>query len=865
MFARIQEALSSNKKKKVVSVQELKSLHVVMADNRKITPANTNLVVESLRSIAELLIWGDQNDPKVFEYFLENNMIGFFDEIMIQDIAVVNVQLLQTMVLLLDNISTPTSIWFLLSNNHMNCIITHEFDFSQEEVLAYFISFLRSLSMRMTNDTILFFHNEHLPEFPLFSEAVKYLNHTESMVRVAVRTLTLSIFRAAIGNDMTSEYLLNEAVPPYFSSLVRVLGNLGIEMTECLSKVNHKDKGRLGVFVDEHLDLFHYISDVMELNFTHLTKLLTSQLMDSLLIPLYVHRLRYPDKSNSESEKTIGLVAALYLATHAFLIFDNPPMINALAATIFLDDLDQGNVQPGDVEELPFGLKQLMEDAAAKGNFIRADNTHKEIVAESDSGAPPLQGNDQDVDVDKGIHDVAGSDGSTGEENTEVATNVASGGDEGNLAIIPDDEQVHEVAESSSQDISTSLLDSENADDNVTVPEGHGGNSRQPVMLYDLLECKEDDVVPLLTMTLLYGVINNRGLYVRILREINLERPSVKAETGDYDHAVVSRLIGVIKFCTDFTKKARLITLGLAWQLLQALTMCPPEETEEDPGAMAPRRWILSDEHRTQLQEANDLSIAQLAQMFEEIGNRGIDAQDHFIDTFEVEFSQTKIKVVKVPIIMNQGAVLLQPSTEDVPGLDFDHRATENAEDRARRSIQIFLLSRKYWLAVNRSTETVLPLMQPEVSIAVRDALDLNNNDLTACNVISRGKNKQLMQVRRFMMVDRWRLVLMESSATELGWGIVRFIANLNEVVVCPESHNTRALQVVIRERNRPVGNVKPGHTVLFSGRFVFDDHIRCVAALQYLERGKANMRAEKISTLQELMGIRKEQPDPDE
>ena len=74
------------------------------------------------------------------------------------------------MVLLLDNISTSTSIWFLLSNNHMNSIITHKFDFAQEEVLAYYISFMRSLSMKLTNDTILFFHNEHLPEFPLYAE-----------------------------------------------------------------------------------------------------------------------------------------------------------------------------------------------------------------------------------------------------------------------------------------------------------------------------------------------------------------------------------------------------------------------------------------------------------------------------------------------------------------------------------------------------------------------------------------------------------------------------------------------------------------------------------------------------------------------
>ena len=34
--------------------------------------------------------------------------------------------------------------------------------------------------------------------------------------------------------------------------------------------------------------------------------------------------------------------------------------------------------------------------------------------------------------------------------------------------------------------------------------------------------------------------------------------------------------------------------------------------------------------------------------------------------------------------------------------------------------------------------------------LQVRDNLDLNNSDLIGCNVISRGKNKQLLQVRNF-------------------------------------------------------------------------------------------------------------------
>lgn len=49
---------------------------------------------------------------------------------------------------------------YLLSNNHINSIIVHKFDFSDEEVLAYYISFLKTLSFKLNVHTIHFFYNE---------------------------------------------------------------------------------------------------------------------------------------------------------------------------------------------------------------------------------------------------------------------------------------------------------------------------------------------------------------------------------------------------------------------------------------------------------------------------------------------------------------------------------------------------------------------------------------------------------------------------------------------------------------------------------------------------------------------------------
>ena len=51
------------------------------------------------------------------------------------------------------------------------------------------------LESSLDSNTVHFFFNEHRADFPLFTEALNFHGHKESMVRAAVRTLTLSVYR----------------------------------------------------------------------------------------------------------------------------------------------------------------------------------------------------------------------------------------------------------------------------------------------------------------------------------------------------------------------------------------------------------------------------------------------------------------------------------------------------------------------------------------------------------------------------------------------------------------------------------------------------------------------------------------------
>lgn len=66
------------------TLEELKRLHAVLCDNALITDSNRELVVETLRSLAELMIWGDQHEPKFFDFFAEKHLLGHFNRILLQ-------------------------------------------------------------------------------------------------------------------------------------------------------------------------------------------------------------------------------------------------------------------------------------------------------------------------------------------------------------------------------------------------------------------------------------------------------------------------------------------------------------------------------------------------------------------------------------------------------------------------------------------------------------------------------------------------------------------------------------------------------------------------------------------------------------
>lgn len=138
-------------------------------------------------------------------------------------------QVLQTLGIIIQNIKSETGIFFLFSNNHVNNIVAIRFDFEDEEVLGYYISFLKAISLKLNPSTVQFFMVDPTSEqqgseglsFPVYTEAVKFAHHKEGMVRAGVRTLTLNVY--SVRDPYIQAFVTTPPATAYFSDVAKYM------------------------------------------------------------------------------------------------------------------------------------------------------------------------------------------------------------------------------------------------------------------------------------------------------------------------------------------------------------------------------------------------------------------------------------------------------------------------------------------------------------------------------------------------------------------------------------------------------------------------------------------------------------------
>ncbi|XP_055377636.1 protein CLEC16A homolog [Condylostylus longicornis] len=785
-----------NRPKNRLSLDHLKYLYSVLERNAMVSENNRGLLVESLRCIAEILIWGDQHDSSVFDFFLEKNMLSYFLHIMRQKnggSSFVCVQLLQTLNILFENIRNETSLYYLLSNNHVNSIIVHKFDFSDEDVMGYYILFLKTLSLKLNIHTIHFFFNEHTNDFPLYTEAIKFFNHPESMVRIAVRTITLNVYR--IQNTSMLQFIRDKTAAPYFSNLVWFIGKHIVELDCCVKNIGDQQMQRkLSNLVAEHLDHLHYLNDILHLEITDLNAVLTAHLLHKLFVPLYIFSLTPAvDKSIAEVTKNLATilkkevnidaqeaenprispVVSIYLLSLVFLVITHAPLVHSLAWLLLNGDYD------------------LFKDGSSK--ILNMSFNKKENVASGFS----QQQESFEREFETAIFPC----------NFENPSRI-------NKSEYSFDIQKINITDEEKQKIKTTSSDI------------HVDKQRPYLdLVLSSLNCTENDYLALMSLCLLYALAYNKGGSVDLLEDA-LSKNEQNNSTN-YKTTLIDKLLHIIILSSKQSNRVRLITLEISLNLLLYLTKPFTKD------------HCINNNQQSSLISAKNQSMKILYNFYK--------SEDIFLDLFENEYNDIKKSTLNVEFLCMDPSILMQPTEAPMAGVPLSRRLPVDEVEKARKAIRIFFLLRKTCQKYLNETENSLPLTNFSNCVEINNVLDLNNKDLISCTVV----NKNLTKQRRFLVIDNLQFILVEPDAKRLGWGVAKFVGFLQDIEVSNDKEDSRCLHITVQSKG-----ATHSQSPILDVKFVFDDHIRCMASKQRLIKGRSKARQKKMYQIAQLLEI---------
>lgn len=161
-----------------------------------------------------------------------------------------------------------------MSNNFINSLITHKFDFSDEELLAFYISFVKGIALKFDKDIIQFFFNKETKKFPLFEESIRFFNYNDSMIRSAIRVITLKVY--GVQDKELKTYILEKS-REYFPLLMKYIVSEFITLDEHL----YEKEVLVGQdFIDENVDHLYYLNDLHCLNIAEISDLLRQNFIE---------------------------------------------------------------------------------------------------------------------------------------------------------------------------------------------------------------------------------------------------------------------------------------------------------------------------------------------------------------------------------------------------------------------------------------------------------------------------------------------------------------------------------------------------------------------------------------------------------
>ncbi|XP_052175486.1 protein TRANSPARENT TESTA 9-like isoform X2 [Diospyros lotus] len=276
-----------------------------------------------------------------FKCFMEYQVLGEFVRVLkIRGNCRIEAPLLQYLSILIQNMNSEYAIYYCLSNDYINSVILHQYEFDGTDLAPYYVSFLRAVSSKLNKDTLCLLvkvHEDTVVSFPLYTEALKFSNHGEKMVQTAIRALILNIYN--VNDELVYQFLTTTPVSQYFSDLVLGIEarcrHLDVLVHAAEENCSHGRTTELLLETDKIVDDLYYLNDILSVGDSRLTKIVTQSVFSLLVFPMLLQLLQL-DQNNGTC---ISSLTSLCVVGCLLQVVHGENMVNFVASAILYADV----------------------------------------------------------------------------------------------------------------------------------------------------------------------------------------------------------------------------------------------------------------------------------------------------------------------------------------------------------------------------------------------------------------------------------------------------------------------------------------------------------------------------------------------
>ena len=287
-----------------ISPEELKKLyniiHSIITENKKLDKV-VQEITSMFDSITEHLISGDRNDSRIFELFGSLNFIYDIVLLMNKKNKDINTQIIKFFSILFTNLSDKHINYFIFNCDFINQHIYSLNESINPDYLYYYISFVKSLILKINTRTIEYFYHARTYSFPLLCNCLKFYNHPDSMISNTARNIFLVILK--IKHQPCIDYICTLPMLTYFIFLSCRLRD---EIRTLNKKLIKRQEEDCAILMEDIINDIMYIEDIFSINIEKVNYILINCIFHYLIIPVICNSI----VNNSDLDENFGFRAS---------------------------------------------------------------------------------------------------------------------------------------------------------------------------------------------------------------------------------------------------------------------------------------------------------------------------------------------------------------------------------------------------------------------------------------------------------------------------------------------------------------------------------------------------------------------------